>query len=155
MLAFLTPATRAIKPAAAASVHLPSYTLRLKHLRIPRYHTYTSRRAMSDETKSESEWRAVLSPEQVCTLQSSLGAMCTDLSLPLAVDLVPHPPPERHRACRHWQVRQALRGGRVHVRCLQHAAVQEQDQVQERLWLAGVLRWYAILLSSANDGIDD
>ena len=90
--------------------------------------------------KTEEEWRAVLSPEQVRAARLVYLARYAD-ELALGVGLVPYSAPERHRAGGDGQVRQALRGRRVHLCRLQHTAVQEQNQVQERVWLASVLRW--------------
>jgi len=46
----------------------------------------------------------------------------------------------RHRTSRKWTVRQVLRRRHVRVRWMWHAAVRIKSQVQQRMWLACVLR---------------
>lgn len=65
---------------------------------------------------------------------------CTHMLLINNDYIVPHPSPERHRACRHRKVRQALRGRCLRMCRLRHPAVQEHHKVQERLRMACVLR---------------
>jgi hypothetical protein len=54
--------------------------------------------------KSEEEWRAILSPQQVCLLSPPIFAQC----IKIAIRLVQDSPRERYRSCFQRRVRQAL-----------------------------------------------
>lgn len=89
--------SRAIK-----SIRAPAH---LSHRLSPRLPQKLVHRSMSESNnKSEAEWRAILSPEQVGVALDRSVHQRLDLRTPA----VPHPPREGHRACRHGKVRQAL-----------------------------------------------
>lgn len=71
-------------------------------------------------SRTESEWRAVLSPEQVCRV----------------TDAVSHPEGKRHRNVRYRTVQQTLRLWRIYVRRMWCSFVQKYHEVRQWMWMA-------------------
>lgn len=95
---------------------------------------------MSTVNKSDSEWRAVLSPEQVRT---HLIPCLPNNTLNPMVYVVQGSPSERHWAPWNWRVRQALSSRCIQLRRMRSSFVQKYYQIQCNVLICGL--WSSLL----------
>ena len=94
-------------------------------------------------TKGDSEWKAILSPQQVSAYLPSYHERA---AADIYDDLVSSHPAKGHGGASNGQAGQILRGWCLYLRCLRCTLVCKQDEIQQRMWMACILRRYVDVL---------